>query len=76
MQVHAAPADERSLTMRRTTPRLAFSPQEVAEATSLSLRTVMKAIASRELPSLTKGRRRLILAKDLKAYMRSRTGGK
>jgi excisionase family DNA binding protein len=60
--------------MPRTTPRIAFSPQEAAETTSLSLRTLMDAIASGELRSLKKGRRRLILAKDLDAYLQSQTG--
>ena len=50
---------------------LAYSPKEAAAASSLSLRKVMEAIATRELRSLKKGRRRLILRTDLEAYLRS-----
>ena len=52
------------------TPKMAFSPTEAAQASSLSLRTVMSAIASGELPSMKVGRRRIVLAEDLESFLR------
>ena len=57
--------------MIETTGVIAFSPRKAAEASSLSLRTLMTAIASGELPSTKKGRRRLIFRVDLESYLRS-----
>lgn len=57
--------------MNETTGMIAFSPRKAAEASSLSLRTLMTAIASGELPSTKKGRRRLIFRGDLETYLRA-----
>lgn len=58
--------------MNATNPTpLAYSPRQAAEASSLSLRQIMEAIARGELASVKKGRRRLILAGDLEAYLRT-----
>jgi excisionase family DNA binding protein len=53
---------------------LAYSPQQAAAATSLSLRTITAAIAAGQLSTLKVGRRRLILREDLDSYLRSRAG--
>ena len=50
---------------------LALSPRQVVDVSSLSLRQVMKAIATGDLKSFKKGRRRIILREDLEAYLRS-----
>jgi excisionase family DNA binding protein len=50
---------------------IAYSPRTAAEVSSLSLRTVMTAIASGELRSVKKGRRRIVFAVDLENYLRS-----
>jgi excisionase family DNA binding protein len=50
--------------------KVAYSPQEVATATSLSLRRVMRAIAAGELKSTKIGRRRIIRADDLESFLR------
>jgi excisionase family DNA binding protein len=50
--------------------RIALSPREVATATSLSLRSVMRAIASNALRSRRVGRRRLVLVRDVTAFLR------
>ena len=50
--------------------RLAYSTREAAATSSLSERQIAKAIAEGELKSVKKGRRRLILASDLMAYLR------
>jgi excisionase family DNA binding protein len=55
--------------MPANTTRIAYSPKEAADATSLSLRKLMGAIASGELRSFKKGRRRVILARDLQRYL-------
>jgi excisionase family DNA binding protein len=55
------------------TPKVAYSPQEVAAATSLSLRRVIRAIAAGELKSTKLGRRRIICADDLQQYVRGAT---
>ncbi len=52
------------------TQRLAYSTREAAATSSLSERQIAKAIAAGELKSVKKGRRRLILAADLKSYLR------
>jgi excisionase family DNA binding protein len=48
---------------------IAYSPQGAAETSSLSLRHVMKEIASGRLKSIKKGRRRIILREDLEEYL-------
>jgi hypothetical protein len=48
---------------------MAYSPKGVAEASSLSLRKVMEDIAAGRLKSYRKGRRRVILAEDLRRYL-------
>jgi excisionase family DNA binding protein len=50
---------------------IAYSPRSAAAVSSLSVRTVMAAIASGELRSVKKGRRRIIFAADLEAFLRS-----
>jgi excisionase family DNA binding protein len=50
---------------------IAYSPRGAADACSLSLRSIMTAIAAGKLPSVKKGRRRLVFAADLEAYLRS-----
>ncbi len=52
-----------------TTAVVAYSPKGVAEASSLSLRKVMEDIAAGRLKSYRKGRRRVILAEDLRRYL-------
>lgn len=54
----------------RSLGQIAYSTRQAAEVSSLSLRQVMKAIASGELRSNKKGRRRIIFAKDLEKYLR------
>ena len=49
---------------------IAFSPRQAALISSLSLRTITAAVASGELPSFRKGRRRVIFRADLEAYLR------
>jgi len=51
-------------------PRIAFSPQQAADATSLSLRQIRRAIADGSLQSTKISRRRIVLAEDLDAYLR------
>ena len=51
-------------------PVLAYSPQGAALASSLSIRKIREAIATGELRSRKKGRRRIILAGDLNRYLR------
>ena len=53
----------------RLEQRLAYSPREAATTSSLSERHIAKAIADGELKSVKKGRRRLILAEDLRKYL-------
>jgi excisionase family DNA binding protein len=50
---------------------MAYSPQGAAEASSLSLREVMRAIAAGQLRSFKRGRRRLVFREDLEAYLKS-----
>ena len=50
--------------------KIAYSPQEVASATSLSLRMIMRLIASGELKSFKVGRRRIVRSRDLNAFLR------
>jgi excisionase family DNA binding protein len=50
---------------------IAYSTRQAAVVSSLSLREVMKAIATGELKSFKKGRRRIIFRQDLEAYLRS-----
>ena len=50
---------------------LALSPRQVVDVSSLSMRHVMKAIATGELKSFKKGRRRIIFREDLEAYLQS-----
>ena len=50
---------------------LAYSPRQAADVSSLSLRKLMKDIANGRLRSYRKGRRRIILAEDLRRYLRS-----
>jgi excisionase family DNA binding protein len=57
--------------MNTPTEIIALSPRAAAAASSLSLRTVMQAIASGELPSTKLGRRRLVFRQDLEWYLRS-----
>jgi excisionase family DNA binding protein len=57
--------------MRADTNKIAYSPREAADVTSLSLRKLMDAIAAGELRSFKKGRRRVIFRADLEAYLRS-----
>lgn len=52
------------------TNNIAYSPRQAAELSSLSLRSVMAAIACGELVSVKRGRRRLILREDLEAFVR------
>ena len=49
---------------------LAYSPRGAAEASSFSLREVMKAIADGELRSFKRGRRRIILREDLEQFLK------
>ena len=49
---------------------IALSPKAAAESSSLSLRTIMQAVASGALRSSKKGRRRIILVRDLALYLR------
>lgn len=56
--------------MPRTDLQLAYSPKQAAETSSLSLRQIMKVIANGRLPSSKIGRRRLVMRKDLEAYLR------
>jgi excisionase family DNA binding protein len=62
-----APADPDS---RLSIDRLSYNPQEAALTTGLPLRTITAAIASGELRSFKKGRRRIIFREDLDAYLR------
>ena len=55
---------------RHRSKPIAYSPQRAAEASSLSLRYVMKAIAQGTLKSFKKGRRRIVLREDLEKYLR------
>lgn len=57
--------------MKESAAVIAYSPQGAADASSLSLRMVMAAIASGELASVRKGHRRIIFSADLEAYLRS-----
>jgi excisionase family DNA binding protein len=50
--------------------KIAYSPQEVASATSLSLRTILRVIASGQLKSFKVGRRRIVRSRDLTAFLR------
>lgn len=50
---------------------MAYSPKGASQASSLSIRQVMKAIANGELRSFKRGRRRLIFREDLETYLRS-----
>jgi len=52
---------------------LAYSPRGAAEASSFSLREVMKAIADGELRSFKRGRRRIILREDLEQFLNRQT---
>ena len=54
---------------------IAYSPKEAADVSSLSLRKLMAAVATGELRSFKKGRRRIILAKDLEAYLQATESG-
>ena len=55
---------------RRTLEQVAYSTHQAAEVSSFSLRQIMKDIASGKLRSRKKGRRRIILASDLKDYLK------
>jgi len=57
--------------MKQSSAVVAYSPRTAADASSLSLRTVMAAIASGQLRSFKKGRRRVIFSSDLDSYLRS-----
>ena len=50
---------------------VAYSTRQAALVSSLSLRHVMNAIATGELRSYKKGRRRVIFREDLETYLRS-----
>jgi excisionase family DNA binding protein len=49
--------------------QVAYSRREVAELTSLSFETVRRAINRGDLPAKKVGRRVLVLAKDLDAWL-------
>ena len=49
---------------------LAYSPRGAADASSLSVRMIRAAMASGALRSRKRGRRRIILARDLELYLR------
>ena len=53
-----------------TESKLAYSPQEAADASSLSLRAIWRAIETGELKSAKVGRRRIIPAADLAEFLR------
>lgn len=63
-----------STSERPHSEAIAFSPAQAAFVSSLSLRTITAAIASGELRSVTKGRRRVIFRADLESYLRSQLG--
>lgn len=50
---------------------IAYSPQQASDVSSLSLRTITAAIASGQLRSFKRGRRRIIFRTDLDTYLRS-----
>jgi excisionase family DNA binding protein len=54
---------------RRSLEQIAYSTRQAADVSSLSLRQIMKDVASGKLPSVKKGRRRIILACDLERYL-------
>jgi len=56
--------------------KVAYSPEEAAAASSLSVRSIWNAIARGELRSSKKGRRRLILARDLEAWLNNPSDGR
>jgi excisionase family DNA binding protein len=49
--------------------KIAYSPLQAANATSLSLRTIMRAIKSGQLKSSKVGRRRIVRSRDLNAFL-------
>ena len=61
----------KSTRMKEGTVVLAYSPQQAAEVSSLSLRKLMEDIAAGKLRSHRKGRRRVILKSDLVVYLKS-----
>lgn len=54
---------------RKSLNQIAYSTRQAADASSLSLRQIMKDLASGKLRSRKKGRRRIILARDLERYL-------
>jgi excisionase family DNA binding protein len=52
--------------------RLAYSLPQTAEALGVSISTIERAVRAGDLPSFTLGRRRLIPADALAAWVRSR----
>src|SRR5688572_2806630 len=53
-----------------TESKLAYSPQEAADVSSLSLRAIWRAIESGDLKSSKVGRRRFIRVIDLESFLR------
>jgi hypothetical protein len=51
------------------TDAISYSPAQAAAVSSLSLRSIAAAIATDDLPSFKRGRRRIIFRADLEAYL-------
>ena len=62
--------EEPGLNNSSRPPVVAYSPKGASDATSLSLRTIRRDMAAGRLRSFKKGRRRIIFASDLRAYLR------
>lgn len=52
-----------------STARLTYSPGEVAETTGLSIETVRRLIAKRDLPAKRVGTRQIVRHVDLEAFL-------
>ena len=70
MQQHLDSDSPATSASPRTVSTVAYSPRQAADASSLSLRHVMTAIAAGRLRSFKHGRRRLIFRDDLETYLK------
>jgi excisionase family DNA binding protein len=67
---HKRAATSVGYQIRQSPEPLTYSPQAAAQVTSLSLRRITTAIATGELRSVKRGRRRLIFREDLERFLR------
>jgi excisionase family DNA binding protein len=60
-----------SADLNRQSTVIAYSPEQAAQVSSLSVRSIAAAIATGDLRSFKRGRRRIIFKADLETYLRS-----